>query len=110
MVEVDDYGGPKFPGTNYIPIFPVTRRFEYKKSDCSRTKFPLRLAYAITVHKAQGLTLKQVVLNLERKDVALPVALIRDGIPAQRPGVYMRLGLLFGRNEEKPDENRGECH
>ncbi|KAK9311748.1 ATP-dependent DNA helicase [Lipomyces starkeyi] len=68
MVEVDDYGGPKFPGTNYIPIFPVTRRFEYKKSDCSRTNFPLRLAYAITVHKAQGLKLKQVVLNLERKD------------------------------------------
>jgi ATP-dependent DNA helicase PIF1 len=68
MVEVDDYNGPKFPGTNYIPIFPVTRRFEYKKRDCSRTNFPLRLAYAITVHKAQGLTLKQVVLNLERKD------------------------------------------
>jgi len=68
MVEVDDYDGPKFPGTNYIPIFPVTRRFEYKKRDCSRTNFPLRLAYAITVHKAQGLTLKQVVLNLERKD------------------------------------------
>jgi hypothetical protein len=68
MVEVDDYDGPKFPGTNYIPIFPVARRFEYKKRDCSRTNFPLRLAYAITVHKAQGLTLKQVVLNLERKD------------------------------------------
>jgi ATP-dependent DNA helicase PIF1 len=68
MVEVDDYDGPNFPGTNYIPIFPVTRRFEYKKCDYSRTNFPLRLAYAITVHKAQGLTLKQVVLNLERKD------------------------------------------
>ena len=59
MVEVDDYDGPKLP---------VTRRFEYKKRDCSRTNFPLRLAYAMTVHKAQGLTLKQVVLNLERKD------------------------------------------
>jgi ATP-dependent exoDNAse (exonuclease V) alpha subunit len=68
MVEVDDYEGPKFPGTNYIPIFPVTRRFEYKKRDCSRTNFPLRPAYAITVHKAQGLTLRKVVLNLERKD------------------------------------------
>jgi hypothetical protein len=68
MVEVDDYNGPKFPGMNYIPIFPVTRRFEYKKRDCSRTNFPLRPAYAITVHKAQGLTLRQVVLNLERKD------------------------------------------
>jgi PIF1-like helicase len=68
MVEVDNYEGPKFPGTNYIPIFPVTRRFEYKKRDCSRTNFPLRPAYAITVHKAQGLTLRQAVLNLELKD------------------------------------------
>lgn len=71
IVEVDDYDRPKFPGTNYIPIFPVTRRFEYKKRDCSRTNFPLRFTYAITVHKAQGLTLKQVVLNLERKDYSL---------------------------------------
>ena len=70
MVEVDGYDGSKFPGTNYIPIFSVTRRFEYKKRDCSRTNFPLRLAYAITVHKAQGLTLKKVVLNLARKDHA----------------------------------------
>jgi ATP-dependent DNA helicase PIF1 len=70
MVEVDGYDGPKFPGTNYIPIFPVTRQFEYKRRDCSRTNFPLRPAYAIMVHKAQGLALKQVVLNLERKDHA----------------------------------------
>jgi ATP-dependent exoDNAse (exonuclease V) alpha subunit len=76
MVEVDDYDGPKFPGTNYIPIFPVTRRFEYKKRDCSRTNFPLRLAYAITVHKAQGLTLKQVVLNLERKGHSLGLSYV----------------------------------
>jgi ATP-dependent exoDNAse (exonuclease V) alpha subunit len=76
MVEVDDYAGPKFPGTNYIPIFPVTRRFEYKKRDCSRTKFPLRPAYAITVHKAQGLTLKQVVLNLERKEHSLGLSYV----------------------------------
>ena len=66
MVEVDNYDGPKFPGTNYLPIFPVTRRFEYKKHDCSPTNFPLRPAYPITIHKAQGLILNQVVLNLER--------------------------------------------
>lgn len=86
-VEVDDYEGPKFPGTDYIPIFPVTRRFEYKKRDCSRTKFPLRPAYAITVHKAQGLTLKQVVLNLERTDhvpelSTLPYLELRNSLPS----------------------------
>jgi ATP-dependent DNA helicase PIF1 len=68
IVEVNNYNRPKFPSTSYIPIFPITRRFKYKKRDCSRTNFPLRPAYAITVHKSQGLTLKQVVLNLEQKD------------------------------------------
>jgi hypothetical protein len=76
IVEVDDYDRPKFLGTNYIPIFPVTRRFEYKKRDCLRTNFLLRLAYAIAVHKAQGLTLKQVVLNLERKDHSLGLSYV----------------------------------
>jgi hypothetical protein len=50
--------------------------FEYKKRDCSRTNFPLRLAYNITVHKAQGSTSKQVVLNMERKDHSLGLSYI----------------------------------
>jgi ATP-dependent DNA helicase PIF1 len=33
--------------------------------------FPLRLAYAITVYKSQGLTLGKAVLNLEKKDFAI---------------------------------------
>lgn len=68
IVEVNDYKGPKFSSANYIPIFLITRRFEYEERDYSCTNFPLRLAYIIIVHKAQGLLLKQVVLNLELKD------------------------------------------
>ena len=53
-----------------MPIFVTTHKFEYKGADCTRTQFPLRVAYAITVYKSQGLTLPQVVLNIELKGFA----------------------------------------
>lgn len=56
---------PRHQVHSHLPRHQASR---IQKRDCSRTNFPLRLAYAVTVHKAQGLTLKQVVLNLERKD------------------------------------------
>lgn len=75
---VSEYSGPDFP--NYspkiTPIFPVTRQFEYNGVACTRTQFPLRLAYVITVHKSQGLTLSQVVLNIDQKEHCLGLSYV----------------------------------
>ena len=59
LIRFDDYKGPDFPGCplSVVPVFTITRQFEFKGSTCSRTQFPFRLAYIITVHKSQGLTL-----------------------------------------------------
>jgi ATP-dependent exoDNAse (exonuclease V) alpha subunit len=78
LVHFSEYSGPDFPnyGPKIIPIFPVTCQFEYKSIPCSCTQFPLRLAYAITVHKSQGLTLSQVVLNLDQKEHCLGLSYV----------------------------------
>lgn len=43
-------------------VTPETR--ESARSGYARNQFPLRLAYALTIHKAQGLTLPRVVFDL----------------------------------------------
>jgi hypothetical protein len=59
-----------------VPVFTTTCQFEYRGAVCSRTQFPLRLAYTITVYKSQGLTLSQAVLNLNQKEHCLGLSYV----------------------------------
>ena len=54
----------------FVPIVPVLTRIKVKENrpsspEIQRTQFPLKLAWACTVHKVQGLTLDRVVFSLE---------------------------------------------
>ena len=73
LIEFDNYSGLEFPSCSFsvVLVFVELRRFDYKSIACTRKQFPLRLAYSITVHKSQGLTLSKAVLNLAAKEHAL---------------------------------------
>jgi ATP-dependent DNA helicase PIF1 len=80
LVQFDRYSGPPCFGeeendmagmediARLVPVFRSTRDFIKGSATCTRTQFPLTVAYAITVHKSQGATLDLAVMDISRSD------------------------------------------
>ena len=67
MVRYDHYSGPTLnDGT--VPITPLRRTWSNSGVQCSRLQLPLKLAWAVTIHKSQGLTLTKVVVDVGKKE------------------------------------------
>lgn len=70
LVQFDNYHGPTIYD-NCVPILPVTVGFRKGNTSCTRKQFPLQVAYGITIHKSQGVTVDKAVVDIGDSEFAL---------------------------------------
>ena len=59
----------KSTNQNAVPIYETQAIFSIHKKakyQATRSQFPLTLAWAVTIHKCQGLTLPEIVIDMTR--------------------------------------------
>jgi len=73
LVHVPQYVGPAFLQSDpkLIPIVPLQRSWPEGSKTLVRTMIPLTPAYAISIHKSQGMSLDMVMINLGDREFAL---------------------------------------
>ena len=67
LVEFDNFNGPYVINKSF-PVVPIQRSWSDRGINYSRLQLPLTVAHAITIHKAQGMTLPRVVIEIGKQE------------------------------------------
>jgi ATP-dependent exoDNAse (exonuclease V) alpha subunit len=109
LVEFDDYTGPSVsPGHDrLVPIAPLKIAFDYKAGVTgSQEQIPLALGWALTIHKAQGLTLLWIILNLGDSEMQLGISFVGCSRVKSYRGLAFEKSFAWQRMEkvnQKPE-------
>ena len=77
IVQFDNYSGPSFSHVpNCVPIPPITATMNVGGVPHERQQVPLKLAWALTIHKSQGLTLKKAWIDIGKKETTLGISYV----------------------------------
>ena len=70
IVKFDKYTGPSFCNDDEkcVPIIPIASNSLDSGVSSERIQVPLKLAWSITIHKSQGLTLEKVFVDIGKKE------------------------------------------
>jgi hypothetical protein len=71
---------------------------------CSWTQFPLRLAYAIMVHKSQGMSLDTAFINLAQREHCIGLSYVAVSQIRMVPGVVVEKLFDFEHFRYKESE------
>ncbi|OXV07665.1 hypothetical protein Egran_04570 [Elaphomyces granulatus] len=108
LVKFDNYTGPGFVCTEndeiLVPIFMSTREFFQRNNPCLRTQFPVTLAYAITIHKAQGMTVPMAVFNITARDFTPGLTYVAISRVKTLDGVLFEEPFDFDRFRRRPSD------
>ena len=78
MVQFHKYSGPNFSPKleRCLPILPIIAQSDNRNDTLERQQLPLKLCYAMTIHKAQGLTLGKVQIDLGKQESVAGLAYV----------------------------------
>ena len=113
-VLFDKYYGPTLSdGT--VPIPPLRRSWATSGSQCSRVQIPLKLAWAVTIHKAQGLTLNKLSVDIGKKEFSAGLTFVAisrvrrlSDLLLKPPFAFQRLKNLAKSRRIKERKNEEE--
>ena len=103
MNKANDWqmGGPLYTGptvrNHWVPIPKISASWKVGFTELIRKQFPLQLAYDVTIHKSQRLTLEKAVINIGATELNIGMSYVAISRVKTLKGLAFENGFDFER-------------